>query len=163
MRFSVAVAGVFSGDAADGLLLNRWSIFRCQPSRPATEHLPQCSYSDTENYKMPKTDGPPTAPTPAAPPVKRSYANVVQHNSTTSFQFDPNRAAKKTFCEDECGAMGKVSSFKGDPAKKVQEQNIGNKDKEFASVDNDRPEQELTEGNITMENSRKLKLMTQIT
>ncbi|KAK4423010.1 hypothetical protein Salat_1883600 [Sesamum alatum] len=117
---------------------------------------------------------PPPPPTPAAPLVKRSYSNVVQHNSTTRLQFDLNRKAKKTFHEDECGTMRKVSYFKGDPeverndpifvvnhddaldrglivTKKVQEQNVGNKDKELASENNNRPKQELIDSNIMME------------
>ncbi|KAK4438655.1 hypothetical protein Salat_0200000 [Sesamum alatum] len=48
-------------------------------------------------------------------------------------------------------------------AKNVQEQNIGNKDKELASMDNNRPEQNLTEGNITMEKQQETETHDQIT
>ncbi|KAK4415459.1 hypothetical protein Salat_2653300 [Sesamum alatum] len=50
---------------------------------------------NSANCPAPADPPPPPPPTPATPLVKRSYSNVVQHNSTTSLQFDPNRAAKK--------------------------------------------------------------------
>ncbi|KAK4412374.1 hypothetical protein Salat_2884300 [Sesamum alatum] len=65
-----------------------------------------------EFVNCPKPMDPPPPPTPAAPPMKRSCSNVVQHNSTTSLQFDLNRAAKKIFREDECGAMGKLRRYR---------------------------------------------------
>ncbi|KAK4428691.1 hypothetical protein Salat_1168900 [Sesamum alatum] len=63
----------------------------------------------------PSTIDPTPPPTPDAPPAKRSYFNVLQTSFTSNFQFDPCRATKKTFSDDECASMGIVSSFKGDP------------------------------------------------
>ncbi|KAK4421417.1 hypothetical protein Salat_2092200, partial [Sesamum alatum] len=113
--FSDAVPDVRSGDAADGLLLNCWFTFQSGRSEQQKNFSPESARVIPESTNCPTPADPRPPPTLAAPPVKRSYSDVVQHNSTTSLQFDPNHAAKKTFHEDECGTMGKISFFKGDP------------------------------------------------
>ncbi|KAK4415702.1 hypothetical protein Salat_2677600 [Sesamum alatum] len=54
------VAGVRSGDIADSLLLNRCFTLRRRSSRPTTEYLSRCSYTDTEICKLPNTGGTPS-------------------------------------------------------------------------------------------------------
>ncbi|KAK4423201.1 hypothetical protein Salat_1902900 [Sesamum alatum] len=59
----------------------------------STDILPQAK------NQLPPADSPTAAPqpspTPAVPPAKRTYSNVVQNNTVASLHFDPNRAAKK--------------------------------------------------------------------
>ncbi|KAK4417315.1 hypothetical protein Salat_2557100 [Sesamum alatum] len=63
---------------------------------PAERPLP------AENQSPPTgsmTAAPHPLPTPAVPPVKKTYSKFVQNNIIASLQFDPNKAAKKAFQE----------------------------------------------------------------
>ncbi|KAK4425810.1 hypothetical protein Salat_1775000 [Sesamum alatum] len=72
--------------------------------------------ADANSVILPPLD-PPPLPTIAAPMVKKSYSIVVQQNSGAHLQFDPARAAKKTFNYEAGASMGRIASFRGEPAK----------------------------------------------
>ncbi|KAK4426703.1 hypothetical protein Salat_1439000 [Sesamum alatum] len=60
---------------------------------------------------------PPSQPTPQPPPTpaKKSYSSIVQHPTASHFQHDPDRAAKKSFHNEELLQMGTVTRHKVDP------------------------------------------------
>ncbi|KAK4425059.1 hypothetical protein Salat_1699500 [Sesamum alatum] len=57
---------------------------------------------------------PPSQPTPQPPPrpAKKSYSSIVQHPTASHFQHDPDRAAKKSFHNEDLLQMGTVTSTK---------------------------------------------------
>ncbi|KAK4417499.1 hypothetical protein Salat_2575600 [Sesamum alatum] len=73
-------------------------------------------------------DSNPAIPPPPDPPPpllqqhrrqKRSYSTVVQQNSGAHLQFDPARAAKKTFNYEAGASIGRIAFFRGKLGKRV--------------------------------------------
>ncbi|KAK4417028.1 hypothetical protein Salat_2528300 [Sesamum alatum] len=55
-------------------------------------------------------------------PAKKSYSSIVQHPTASHFQHDPERAAKKSFHNEDLLQMGMVTRHKGDPDKDWDEE-----------------------------------------
>ncbi|KAK4422791.1 hypothetical protein Salat_1861600 [Sesamum alatum] len=61
---------------------------------------------------------PPPQPFPQPSPTlaKKSYSSIVQHPIASHFPHDPDRAAKKSFHNEDLPQMGTATTHKGDPA-----------------------------------------------
>lgn len=73
------------------------------PTNPSSSNHPPNSSS---------TNPPPTS---VALPTKQTYSNIVQNPPIAHFQHDPERAAKKSFQDDDAQFVGTFSKYKGQP------------------------------------------------
>ncbi|KAK4420969.1 hypothetical protein Salat_2047400 [Sesamum alatum] len=80
---------------------------------------------------------PPPQPFPQPPstPAKKSYSSIVQHPTASHFPHDPDRAAKKSFHNEDLPQMGTATTHKGDPDTTRTEANTEPLDNQASEAD----------------------------